>query len=106
MRWSGCRWLLVGDFGRFASGEKLVAYLGLHKKIRQSANRSASHGHVAKSGRADDVTDLRHAGRGAVGCLPRTRTAKGRSTTGSKYGADLKSRWWRRRESWPSYVGI
>ena len=42
----------VGDFGRFASAEKLVAYLGLHPKIRQSGNQPASHGHITKSGRA------------------------------------------------------
>ncbi|MFC9550367.1 transposase [Rhodococcus sp. NPDC056960] len=42
----------VGDFVRFASAEKLVAYLGLHPKIRQSGNQPASHGHITKSGRA------------------------------------------------------
>lgn len=42
----------VGDFGRFSSSDKLVAYLGLHPRVRQSGNQPASHGRITKAGRA------------------------------------------------------
>lgn len=42
----------VGDFARFASPDKLVAYLGLNPKIRQSGNGPAVHGRITKSGRS------------------------------------------------------
>jgi transposase len=43
----------VGDFARFESADKLVAYLGLHPKIRQSGGTPAIHSHITKAGRAD-----------------------------------------------------
>jgi transposase len=43
----------VGDFSRFPSADKLVAYLGLHPKIRQSGGMPAAHSHITKAGRAD-----------------------------------------------------
>ena len=42
----------VGDFARFESADKLVAYLGMHPKIRQSGNSPAIHSHITKTGRA------------------------------------------------------
>lgn len=42
----------VGDFTRFPSADKLVAYLGLHPKIRQSGGAPAIHSHITKTGRA------------------------------------------------------
>lgn len=42
----------VGDFSRFESPDKLVAYLGLHPKVRQSGNSPAIHSHITKTGRA------------------------------------------------------
>lgn len=42
----------VGDFSRFGSADKLVAYLGLHPKICQSGNSPAIHSHITKTGRA------------------------------------------------------
>lgn len=42
----------VGDFTRFSSAEKLVAYLGLHPKIRQSGGATAVHGRITKAGPA------------------------------------------------------
>lgn len=42
----------VGDFSRFESPDKLVAYLGLHPKIRQSGNSPAIHSHITKAGRS------------------------------------------------------
>ena len=42
----------VGDFSRFESPDRLVAYLGLHPKVRQSGNSPAIHSHITKTGRA------------------------------------------------------
>jgi transposase len=42
----------VGDFTRFATADKLVAYLGLHPKIRQSGGAPAIHSHITKAGPA------------------------------------------------------
>jgi transposase len=42
----------VGDFHRFCSAEKLVAYLGLNPRVRQSGGQPASHGRITKQGRA------------------------------------------------------
>ena len=42
----------VGDFTRFRSPEKLVSYLGLNPRVRQSGGQPASHGRITKQGRA------------------------------------------------------
>jgi transposase len=42
----------VGDFGRFRSPDKLVSYLGLNPRVRQSGNHPAVHGRITKQGRA------------------------------------------------------
>ena len=42
----------VGDFGRFSSPDKLVSYLGLNPRVRQSGGQPASHGRITKQGRA------------------------------------------------------
>jgi len=42
----------VGDFSRFPSPDKLVAYLGLNPKVRQSGNSPAMHGRITKAGRS------------------------------------------------------
>jgi transposase len=42
----------VGDFGRFRSPDKLVSYLGLNPRVRQSGSQPASHGRITKQGRA------------------------------------------------------
>jgi transposase len=42
----------VGEFEGFPSAEKLVAYLGLHPKIRQSGGLPANHGRITKAGNA------------------------------------------------------
>jgi transposase len=41
----------IGDVTRFASAEKLVAYLGLNPSVRQSGEGPARHGRIAKQGR-------------------------------------------------------
>ena len=42
----------VGDFSRFGSPPKLVSYLGLNPRVRQSGGQPASHGRITKQGRA------------------------------------------------------
>lgn len=42
----------VGDFSRFESPDRLVSYLGLNPRVKQSGNRPASHGRITKAGRA------------------------------------------------------
>jgi transposase len=42
----------VGDFTRFRSPQKLVAYFGLHPRVRQSGGHPAVHGPITKAGRA------------------------------------------------------
>ena len=42
----------VGDFTRFRTPEKLVAYFGLHPRVRQSGGQPASHGRITKAGSA------------------------------------------------------
>lgn len=42
----------VGDFARFSTPERLVSYLGLNPRVRQSGGQPASHGRITKQGRA------------------------------------------------------
>jgi transposase len=42
----------VGDFQRFRSPQKLVSYLGLNPRVRQSGGQPAAHGRITKQGRA------------------------------------------------------
>ena len=42
----------VGDFGRFPSADRLVSYMGLNPKVRQSGAAPATHGRITKAGRA------------------------------------------------------
>ena len=42
----------VGDFRRFRRPEQLVSYLGLNPRVKQSGGQPASHGRIAKQGRA------------------------------------------------------
>ena len=42
----------VGDFTRFRTPEKLVAYFGLNPRVRQSGGAPASHGRITKAGSA------------------------------------------------------
>lgn len=42
----------VGDFARFSDADKLVAYVGLNPKVRQSGSSAPVHGRISKAGRA------------------------------------------------------
>jgi len=41
---------VVGDIGRFPSPKKLVGYVGLDPKVRQSGEQAARHGRISKQG--------------------------------------------------------
>ncbi len=43
----------VGDIGRFSSPRKLVSYLGLDPRVRQSGNGPARHGRISKAGASE-----------------------------------------------------
>lgn len=43
-------WATVGDIGRFSSPKKLVSYLGLDPRVRQSGESPARHGRISKQG--------------------------------------------------------
>jgi transposase len=43
----------VGDIGRFSSPRKLVSYLGLDPRVRQSGNSPARHGRISKTGASE-----------------------------------------------------
>ncbi len=43
----------VGDIGRFGSPRKLVSYLGLDPRVRQSGNTPARHGRISKAGASE-----------------------------------------------------
>lgn len=42
----------IGDIARFADTRRLVSYLGLDPRVRQSGNQPARHGRISKQGRA------------------------------------------------------
>src|SRR6266542_2891733 len=42
----------IGEVERFASPRRLVSYLGLDPRVRQSGNQPARHGRISKQGRA------------------------------------------------------
>ena len=43
---------VVGDIGRFETPKKLVGYVGLDPKVRQSGEAKARHGGISKQGSA------------------------------------------------------
>jgi transposase len=43
----------VGDIGRFREPRKLVSYLGLDPRVRQSGEEPARHGHISKEGASE-----------------------------------------------------
>lgn len=43
----------VGDIHRFSSPRKLVSYLGLDPRVRQSGNSAARHGRISKAGASE-----------------------------------------------------
>lgn len=56
----------IGDISRFDSSRKLVAYLGLDPKVRQSGEEPARHGRISKRGNAQARSVLVEAAWSAV----------------------------------------
>jgi transposase len=91
----------VGDFERFSSPQRLVSYLGLNPRVRQSGNQPAAHGR----------SPSRDAPRRA-GCWSRppsppraSRVRSAPSTNASVPVAGCRSRSSRLRASWPCSAG-
>ncbi len=80
----------VGDFSRFSSPGKLVRYVGLNPRVRQSGGQPASHGRIAKQGRAHARGMLVEAAWVAV----KTRGRCARSSSASAPDAGCRSPWW------------
>ena len=57
----------VGDIRRFPDPRKLVSYLGLDPKVRQSGSGAAHHGRISKQGAAQARQMLTEAAIVAVG---------------------------------------
>jgi transposase len=78
----------IGDIRRFPSAKKLVGYLGLDARVRQSGLSAARHGHISKEGSSVCATSS---------CRPpgprsRPRAHYARSTNASKAAAARRSR--------------
>jgi transposase len=43
---------VIGDVTRFASARRMVGYLGLDPRVRQSGEKAARHGHISRAGQA------------------------------------------------------
>ncbi|WP_436501744.1 IS110 family transposase [Actinokineospora sp. HUAS TT18] len=91
----------VGEFDRFASAEKLVAYLGLHPKIRQSGGQPAVHSRITKAGNGHARGMLVE----AAWVASRAPGRCARSTSGSRLGAGSRSRSSRRPANSRSCAG-
>ncbi len=66
---------VIGDIGRFARPAKLVSYLGLDPRVRQSGDRPAFGGHITRAGQAHArglLTEAAHAAVRAPGPLAST----------------------------------
>jgi transposase len=91
----------IGDIRRFESPRKLVGYLGLDPKVRQSGQTQATHGRISKQDRRRAATpSSRRAG-------PRSehRARSTPSMRGPAPGAAIRSRSSPRRESSPACSG-
>ncbi len=91
----------VSDFGRFRSPEKLVSYLGLNPRVRQSGGQPASHGRITKQGRAHARGMLVE----AAWRRPRRPDRCTLSTSVSAAAAGCRSRSSRPLASWPCSAG-
>ncbi|HEY6688217.1 MAG TPA: transposase [Propionibacteriaceae bacterium] len=86
---------LVVDFHRFDGPDRLVAYVGLNPKVRQSGNSAPVHGRISMAGSGPGA---RHTGRGSLVSEPRARTTAGvyQRIIGSKPAAASKPPSWPR----------
>jgi transposase len=80
----------VGDFARFSSPDRLVSYVGLDPKVRQSGGQPANHGRISKQGRAWARAMLVEAAFSACKAPGPLRGFHERI----KSGEDFRSPWW------------
>ena len=85
----------VGDVARFKTPRKLVSYVGLDPRVRQSGEAPARHGRISKQGSPAARHMLCEAA--WIASERRGRCAPSISVCGP--GAGRRSRWWRRRAS-------
>jgi transposase len=85
----------VGDIGRFKNPRKLVSYLGLDPKARQSGEEPRRYGHISKEG----ASEARHMLCEAAWIVVRFRARCGPSASGPPRGAARGSRRSRSRAS-------
>lgn len=95
-------WGAIGDVHRFSSARKLVAYLGLDPKVRQSGNEPARHGHISKRGNSQARTLLVEAAWTAIRS-PGPLRAFGQR--GARAPRRPRSRPWQWRARWPASPG-
>lgn len=77
---------VVGDITRFARPAKLVSYLGLDPRVRQSGDRPAHGGHISRQGQAHArglLTEAAHAAVRAPGWPSSRSPASSRSWPGT-----------------------
>jgi transposase len=79
----------VGDSARVSSPQKLVSYLGLNPRVRQSGGQPATHGRITKQGRAHARGMLVEAAWVAV----KTPARCAPSSSASVPGAGCRWRW-------------
>lgn len=91
----------IGDISRFDSSRKLVAYLGLDPKVRQSGEDPARHGRISKRGDSQARSVLVEAAWGAVrspGPLrafgERVRVRKGSQVAAVAVARKIACLWW------------
>ena len=85
----------IGDVSRFGSPRRLVGYLGLDPRVRQSGPGPAKHGHISKQGSAP----ARYALVEAAWSVSASPARCARSTSASAPGAATRSRSSPRRAS-------
>jgi transposase len=92
----------VRDFHRFDDPDRLVAYVGLNPKVRQSGHSAPVHGRISKAGRAQVRGVLVEAAWSAS----RAPGGYGRSINGSRRVAVSRPRSSRPPASYPCSPGI
>jgi transposase len=92
----------VGDFHRFSTPHKLVSYLGLNPRVRQSGGQPAQHGRITKHGRAHARGMLVE----AAWAASKTRAHPGHSMSASERDAGCRSRSSRPPAGSPCSAGI
>jgi transposase len=91
----------VGDFGRFSSPQRLVGYLGLNPRVRQSgATRPSMGGSPSRAAPTPAGCWSR-----PPGPRPRPQARCAPSTSASGAGAGCRSRWWPPPASSPHCAG-